>query len=358
VSPVPGCNPEDGETQIDTEQVAGLAYDANIRYYLAYDAADNCGVIGTTCPPGTGIPLQGLGEIDAELQTAIADNQADILSLSFGGPEAGQVGFEFNASGHGIQPLEFAALASEGIAIFVSSGDQGAETCQVWSAAPSPNSLCVSYPSTDPSVVSVGGTTTPLNAAGNLVGPLTGWGDQTSLGRGGSGGGVSAYFTLPPYQQGVVGVTGSMRNVPDVALNADSHTGVATLMYADPTLNARRIVSIGGTSVAAPETAAMWALVLQACKATAGCATAAGPASYRLGNPNAYFYKIYANAPQYASVFTDVLYGNNAQACSGGATACPSPTMDPGYSAGIGYDLVTGIGAPHARALIKAVVGK
>ena len=358
ISPTATCNPEDGETQIDTEQVAGLAYDANIHYYLAYNAADGCGAVGTTCPPGTGIPLQGLGEIDAELQTAIAEDQSDVLSLSFGGPETAQVGYEINASGHGLEPLEFAALASEGIAIFVSSGDAGAEQCQTWSAAPNPDSVCVSYPSTDPSVVSVGGTNTPLNAAGNLVGPLTGWGNQTSMGYGGSGGGVSQYFGLPAFQQGAVGVTGSMRNVPDVSLNADDHTGVATVLNADPSLGGRKIADYGGTSVAAPETAAMWALVLQACKQTASCATASGPAPYRLGNPNVYFYKIYANAAQYASVFTDVLYGNNAQASTCSDPSAPCPSTDPGYSAGVGYDLITGIGAPHARALIKAVVGQ
>ncbi|HTJ27873.1 MAG TPA: protease pro-enzyme activation domain-containing protein [Candidatus Limnocylindria bacterium] len=358
VSPVPGCNPEDGETQIDTEQVAGLAYDANIRYYLAYDAADACGVVGTTCPPGTGIPLQGLGEVDAELQTAIAENKADILSLSFGGPEAAQVGYEFNAAGHGLEPLEFAALASEGTAIFVSSGDSGAEGCMTWTAAPNPDSTCVSYPSTDPSVVSVGGTNTPLNSAGNFVGPLTGWGAQTSMGNGGSGGGVSAYFTLPAYQQGAAGVTGTMRNVPDVALNGDDHTGVATLLYGGTALGPLQIVSYGGTSVAAPEAAAMWALVLQACKETSGCADASGAVSYRLGNPDPYFYKIYANATQYPSVFTDVLYGNNAQSSTCSNPASPCPSTDPGYSAGTGYDLITGIGAPHARALITAVVGR
>jgi subtilase family serine protease len=358
ISPTATCNPEDGETQIDTEQVAGLAYDANIHYYLAYNAADGCGAVATTCPPGTGIPLQGLGEIDAELQTAIAENQSDVLSLSFGGPETGQVGYAFNASGHGLEPLEFAALASEGIAIFVSSGDSGAEECMPFTGLPNPDSLCVSYPATDPSVVSVGGTNTPLNAAGNLVGPLTGWGNQTSMGYGGSGGGVSAYFPLPAFQQGAAGVTGSMRNVPDVALNGDNHTGVATVLDADPLLGGRKIADYGGTSVAAPETAAMWALVLQACKQTSSCATASGAAPYRLGNPNVYFYKIYANAAQYASVFTDVLYGNNAMSSTCSDPASPCPSNDPGYSAGVGYDLITGIGAPHARALITAVVGR
>jgi hypothetical protein len=101
----------------------------------------------------------------------------------------------------------------------------------------------------------------------------------------------------------------------------------------------------------------MWALVLQACKQTASCATASGPVPYRLGNPNAYFYKIYANASTYATTFYDVMYGSNNTYCVPYATPCPSPT-DPGYTAGQGYDLVTGIGVPYARALIKAVVGK
>lgn len=356
--PSPTCNPEDVETQLDTEQLAGLAPDANLRYYLAYNPNDGCGVVGVDCPPGAGIPLQGLYEYNAELETAIADDRADVLSLSFGGPETANVGYEFNAAGTGITPLEMAALASEGIAVFVSSGDSGAEGCLQWSAAPDPNALCVSYPSTDPNVVSVGGVNTPLNTAGQFIGGITGWGFRTTNGYGGSGGGVSAYFSQPSFQQGAAGVTGTMRNVPDIALDGDALTGVAVLLYADPALSrSPDYLPVGGTSVAAPESAAMWALVLQACKATASCATASGPVPYRLGNPNAYFYKIYANSPEYASTFYDVVFGNNGQTCLGSSTPCPNPT-DTGYAAGTGYDLVTGIGVPFARALIKAVVGK
>src|SRR5262249_27290894 len=97
VEPIPTCNQEDGETQIDTEQASSLAYDANVHYYLAYNPNDGCGAIGSPCPPGAGIPLQGLGELDAELQSAIAENASDILSLSFGGAEDANLGFEFNA---------------------------------------------------------------------------------------------------------------------------------------------------------------------------------------------------------------------------------------------------------------------
>lgn len=355
--PTSTCNPEDGETQLDTEQLASLAPDANLRYYLAYNPNDGCGAIGTQCPAGAGVPEQGLLETDAELQTAIADDKADVLSLSWGGPETANVGAEFNASGTGITPLEMAALASEGIAVFVSSGDSGAEGCLNFNV-PDPNSVCVQYPSTDPNVVSVGGVNTPLNSAGQLLGGLTGWGNHTTGGFGGSGGGVSAYFPLSTYQQGAAGINGSMRNVPDIALDADGMTGVAMLLYGGSAFAGRQIVEpVGGTSVAAPEAAAMWALVLQACKQSSSCATASGPVPYRLGNPNAYFYKIYADSNAYPNTFYDVLYGDNSMVCIPTATPCPSPT-NPGYSAGKGYDLVTGIGVPYARALIKAVVGQ
>ncbi|HEX8805390.1 MAG TPA: protease pro-enzyme activation domain-containing protein, partial [Candidatus Aquilonibacter sp.] len=235
------CNPEDIETQLDTEQIASLAPNANLRYYLAYNPNDGCGEVGVDCPPGAGVPLQGLYEYNAELETAIADNRADVLSLSFGGPEAANVGYEFNSGGGGITPLEFAALASEGVAVFVSSGDSGAEACQTWSSAPDPDALCVSYPSTDPNVVSVGGVNTPLNTAGQFIGGITGWGFRTSNGFDGSGGGVSAYFALPAFQQGAVGISGTMRNVPDIALDADALTGVAVLLYGDPALGASQV---------------------------------------------------------------------------------------------------------------------
>ena len=355
--PTDTCNPEDLETQLDTEQLSSLAPDANVRYYLAYNPADGCGVVAADCPAGAGLPEQGLFESDAELQTAIADDRADVLSLSFGGPETLNVGGTFNASGTGITPLEMAALSSEGIAIFVSSGDSGAQGCFDFNA-PDPNALCVQYPSTDPNVVSVGGVNAPLNAAGQLLGGITGWGNRTSRGFSGSGGGVSAYFPLTPFQQGAAGVTGTTRNVPDIALDADGLTGVAVLLYGGSDFAGyQQVEPVGGTSAAAPEAAAMWTDVLQACKESSACATASGPYPYRLGNPNAYFYKIYASASEYPVTFYDVLYGDNSMVCIPNATPCPSPSS-PGYSAGKGYDLVTGVGVPFARALIKAVVGK
>lgn len=385
VAPTPSCNPEDGETQIDTEQIGSLARDSNIDYYLSYNPNDGCGAQNAPCSVGAGIALQGLSEADQELQNAISRNSADILSLSYGGPEIGSVGSTsppglfvpgVGAFGPtGLDPTLFAMLAAEGIAVFVSSGDSGAQQCGAPFLIPgNEDKQCVSYPATDPSVVSVGGVTTPLDGAGRFVGPVTAWGIQTQPGSG-TGGGVSAYFPLPPFQKNVPGVVGATRNQPDVSLEADPTTGVAFIRNADSSLGgaSQRPSAIGGTSVAAPEMAAMWALVLQACKNTASCAVAAGAKPYRLGNPNSILYGIDAKPALYAATFLDVTFGNNGVPPYCGRapqpTDCPTPdpassippsptpSLDPGFSAGVGYDNVTGLGVPFARALIHAVVG-
>jgi subtilase family serine protease len=394
-SPTPTCNPEDLEAQLDTEQSSSLAKDAAVEFYLAYNPNDGCAqsngnpVQGSPCPAGAGIPEQGIFETDEELQTIIDHNTADVVSGSYGGPELGDVDVspvsppaEFTSSGTGLDPTEFAMMVSEGMAVFMSSGDAGSNTCQL-GVAGHVDSLCVSYPASDPSVTGVGGTTTPLNAAGQIAGPITAWGVSTSAGSGGTGGGVSAYFPQPAWQLGAPGIIGTPlnRNVPDLALEGDPATGVAVLLYADKSFGGAELGGVGGTSVAAPEMAAMWALVVQACKQNAACASK-GPAAHpgRLGSPNPLIYGMYQSAAVYGSTFLAVLYGDNSQTayCSNpqnaagdpidcptpapGQTATPTPSippLDPGYSANPdgGYNQLTGLGVPFARALIRSVVG-
>jgi kumamolisin len=387
-SPTASCNPEDGETQLDTEQTAALARDSSIQYYLAYNPNDGCsnGAIGSPCPAGSGFAYQGLEESDEELQTVVDHDTADVVSISFGGPEPGLVApsgqasppYEFTSDGSGLDPMEFAAMAAEGMAVFVSSGDAGANECQDFGLQGLVDSLCVSYPSTDPSVVAVGGVTLPLNAAGQQIGPISAWGLQTSFGTSGTGGGVSAYFPQPSYQTGLPGIIGTTRNVPDLSLDGDPDTGVSLIVNADPSLGGETIEPIGGTSVSTPQMAAMWALVLQACKQTTSCVSKGkGAYPYRLGDPNATFYALYANAKSYATTFLPVDYGNNALAMycyynSSDDNNCPSPApgasptplpspipVASGYSANAagGYNQLTGIGVPFARALIRSVVG-
>jgi len=360
---LPTCNPEDVEAQIDTESVASLAPGSNVLFYLGYAPAycvdGNGDLTAAPCASGTTpYPLLGLNVSDEEIQQAIADNRVDVLSLSYGGPEVAEAPYELGSPDPttGLGPMEFAALAAEGVAVFVSSGDAGAEGCQRPAYQPQINQECVSYPATDPSVTGVGGVNAPLNAFGQLSNQISGWGLLTGGGSGGSGGGISAYFaqSLTPWQQGLPGISGSMRNVPDVSLLGDPETGMAALTNA---AFGASVGGEGGTSVAAPEMAAMWALVLQACAQSSTCATAQGAKRYRLGNAAPLLYAQYASAnsilPSYAHVFYDVLYGDNQQAVSGPGPS--SPPLDPGYNAGPGFDLVTGLGVPFARSLITAV---
>jgi subtilase family serine protease len=345
------CNPEDLESQLDTEQASSLAPDANVNFYVAYNPNECFGTCTAENPPSQQL---GLNVSDDEIEQAIADNASDVISMSFGLDEpdsqAGPPGY-FGTGTNNFGPLELASLASEGVAVFASSGDNGAEACSDGTMADEP---CVSYPATDPSAISVGGVNLPLDSSGRLTGPMTGWGVATQIsdGAGGSGGGCSAYFQEPSYASGVPNLPCSgMRVQPDVALDADTNTGVAVVMNAAPSLGGRVIADVGGTSVASPEMAAMWALVLEACRRTTACVShGSGNTAYRLGNPGTYLYAIYKNSAQYKASFYDVLFGNNALPSTGGIG------FDPGFSAGQGFDLVTGIGAPFGKNLISSVL--
>ncbi|MGH7728202.1 MAG: S53 family peptidase [Vulcanimicrobiaceae bacterium] len=347
------CNPEDVEAQLDTEQTSALAPNATINFYIAYNPTE-CFVSGGPYPAGkpclhagvNGVPATpqqalGISLSDDEIQQAIADDKSDVLSLSFGGAEPASTPGYFDASGNGFGPAEFAALVAEGTAVFVSSGDNGAQGCGT-------SAECVIYPASDPSVVAVGGVNSPLNAAGQLVGPLTGWGAQTQAAQpspSGSGGGCSQFFALTAFQAATTGIPCSKRALPDVSLDADTLTGVSVISNSAPGLGGPNLNAVGGTSVAAPEAAAMWALVLQACKASSTCtASGHGANPYRLGNPNAYYYPIYRNAQTYASTFYDVQFGSN------------NLPGDAGFTSGVGYDLVTGIGVPYALHLVQNVL--
>jgi subtilase family serine protease len=374
---LPQCNPEDAEAQIDTEQ-ALLAPDANTLFYITYVAAEcqdpSRPGPGGTCKsgdPGFLGPRIGLREADDSLQQAINDNDGaagatgtgpDILSLSYGGTETGN-GFyyidpntgAFSRSAFGTSV--FAALAVQGVAVFISSGDSGAQGC----ARPAFGNIhaqCVSWPAVDPDVVSVGGVTLPLDNAGRYIGPMTGWGYQTNAGSSGSGGGVSKLVPKPAWETGLNVPPGNRRVQPDASLDGDGITGVAT--FVNSRFGFVGTGSYGGTSVAAPQMAAMWALVLDACRQTASCRGPNG--TYRLGNPAPLFYRIFNNATQYPQTFYDVTFGNTGVIpClnnPGQVGPCPNPqpTPDAGFDAGTGFDLVTGVGVPFAGHLINAIV--
>jgi hypothetical protein len=172
------------------------------------------------------------------------------------------------------------------------------------------------YPAASPNVVAAGGTTLSLDANGNYQGE-TAWS--------GSGGGVSPDETEPAYQDGVQS-TGS-RTTPDVAFVSDRSTGVAVYDSYDNT-GGGPWNEMGGTSLAAPSWAALIAIADQG-RVALGRTTLDGgtqtlPALYSLPPTD----------------FHDITTGGNG-----------------GYSAGPGYDEVTGLGSPIANLLVPDLAG-
>ena len=171
-------------------------------------------------------------------------------------------------------------------------------------AASGDNGAGTIWPSVSPNVLSVGGTQLMTGPTGAYAGEI-GWSN--------SGGGLSLYEVEPSYQFGVQS-TGS-RTTPDVAYNAAPNTGFS--VYQGGTWYV-----VGGTSAGTPQWAGLIALADQQ------------RAQHGLGPLNQAQTQIY-NLP--ASDFHDVVFGSN------------------GYSAGVGYDLVTGLGSPVANRVISGL---
>ncbi len=150
---------------------------------------------------------------------------------------------------------------------------------------------------------------------------------------------------------------------PDVSLVGDPSTGVAFVTNAQW---GGTISGVGGTSVSAPEMAAMWADVLSACKIAtwirAMCPASAvsswqcrtlllcdlqeADARSAVGELRRHL--------AYNQVFYDIVYGDNQMQNPVYTPASPIP----GFSAGPGYDQVTGVGVPFAGHLIQAITGQ
>jgi kumamolisin len=215
----------------------------------------------------------------------------------------------------------FTALAGAGVTIFASSGDGGSNP----NADPhSDNDYSSSaraqpqHPASDPSVTGVGATTLTLDSSTGAEVSETGWSvGRTANGLAASGGGASLFFSRPDWQTGTGVGSGSMRMVPDVAVVGDPATGCYIVINGSAD-------QFGGTSISAPIWAGFGALINQA-RASAGLPPLGllGPKIYPLIGTTG---------------LRDITSGNNGL-----------------YSAGAGYDMVTGVGAPNMAALVPAL---
>jgi kumamolisin len=237
-------------------------------------------------------PNSDAGEVAMYAQ--MVSDDVSVISSSWGSPESSESSANMSSD-----DSDFEEAAAQGQSVYAASGDSGADD--------NGSSLSVDFPASDTYVTGVGGTTLTLTSA-NAWKSETAWSD--------SGGGYSSDFSTPSYQTSV-NSTGE-RAVPDVAADADPSSG--WLIYSEGSWQ-----EVGGTSAAAPNWAAF----------TADYDTAASDLSgSAFGYANSFIYST-AESSLYSSVFHDVTSGSNG-----------------GYSAGTGYDEVTGWGSYNGGAFI------
>jgi hypothetical protein len=225
------------------------------------------------------------------------------VSMSWGVPES-----ELDPNSIlGVDKVFTTPAGHGGVTFVAASGDSGA-----WYGA--------DWPAVSPNVLSVGGTSLTVRDSLGTYGSERGWN--------GSGGGISQVESEPAYQTGVQRTGG--RTTPDVSFDASPNT--AFYVYDSVPISGQAgWFAVGGTSAAAPQWAGLVAVVDQG-RAALGKGSLDGPTQTLPG--------LYSAAQTaYSSNFHDVTSGSN------------------GYSARVGYDLVTGLGTPVANHLITTLVG-
>jgi subtilase family serine protease len=262
----------------------------------------------------------GVAVVDALDQIA-SDKKVQTVSISYGIDEVQQGDTEMAAENQALTQL-----ASEGITVLVSAGDNGAYGRT--GGDYSPAQLEAPDPGSQPLVTCVGGTTLTTGPNEVWLGEEV-W-NRLGLGKGATGGGVSSYWTIPDWQvPGYVtnnGGSSTFRNVPDVGAVGDPLTGVG--VYSK--INGGWI-QIGGTSVSAPIWGGYISILNAASQYLYG--TTLGffnPTLYGLG------YLIGIGYGQPSNYLLPVPDGTNGDPGLYGGTA--------GYSAGNGYTNCTGSG--------------
>lgn len=322
----PGTNSGDeSESDLDIEWAGGIAKNATIVFVNSTDAFGSA-------------------------TYAVDNNVAPVLSITYGDCEQDLGTDEINTL-----TSVFQQANAQGMTVLAASGDQGAADCENSSATTATQGLAVDVPAAIPYVTGLGGTefsegsgtywssTNDANSGSALSYiPEIVWNDTAADDQlSASGGGKSTFFVKPSWQTGTGVPYDSARDVPDLAFAASPDHDGFLICSAGSCVNGFRMANedlnvIGGTSAAAPSFAAVVALLNQ-------------QTGKRQGNINP---TLYALASISTDAFHDITGGNNIVPCQSGSPDCPGGGKF-GYSAGVGYDLVTGLGSVDAYNLLR-----
>ena len=304
---------------------------------------------------------------------AVEDNQASVLSISFGNcePFLGNAGNQFWSA-------LWEQAAAQGQTVLVASGDSG-PACSgffpfVSGIASTPWNVAVGgtdffysdYATGAASAATLWNQTNDSNL-GSLKAPLPEqvWNDPFGLNAisdpfasGEGGGGPSSCSTLssntclngypkPIWQAGPGVPADGVRDLPDVSLFASNGANLSAYPIcafagecAPGAGGQVEIAVIGGTSASAPAMAGIMALVNQ-----------------KYGRQGQANFSLYALAQQKPTAFHDITLGSNSAHCPAGTVNCIQNAnghyATTVYSAGPGYDLASGLGSVDASVLVN-----
>ncbi len=324
----------------DSSRVA-WATETTLDVEYAHAAAPGAKILLSETPIDNSDLILGLPQIVAAEQYILKHYHVDVISQSFTATE------RTFPSKTAVDALRGAYIQAQEqhVTVVASSGDTGATGTDL-TGVDYYTSPAVSYPASDPLVTSVGGTALHLDANGDRTAPDTVWNDtydsalnQTYEGNAGpnplaSGGGTSALFTRPSYQDGVENVVGDARGVPDVSMSAACSSPVTT--YQSFGGKSPGWYPSCGTSEATPLFAGVVALADQA-------------AGHDLGLINPGLYQL---AAEHARGIVPVTSGNNTVSFQQNG----AEHTVPGYPASSGYSLSAGLGTIDAAALVPELV--
>ncbi len=293
-----------GEAALDTELAAFNAPSASLVVYQAPNVA------------GDAVSFDVFNRI-------ASDDTAHVVTTSWGNCEDIVPQSDLNT-----ENSIFQRMALQGQTMIAAAGDSGSEDCFTRFSMGS-TQLAVDDPGAQPDVISAGGTTLPITG----VGSQTAWNDCQSqpdflcaddasggtLSHGAGGGGYSVQWPKPSYQP----ILSANRAVPDLSYPSDPQNSSVVVYFAGSW------GGVGGTSVASPTNAGLFADTDQGCYRSLGMV---GPNLYANGN---------------SANFTDIQSKNNDFTDTNGGD----------YSAVAGYDPATGLGTAIDQNLAIALQG-
>jgi subtilase family serine protease len=332
--------PPSGSQSPGQEDSNAWSIEVALDIEYAHTTAPQANILLVTTPTAETLGVQGFPNMMNAEQFVVDHHLADVVTQSFGAAE------DSFGSHQSLQNLRhaFQSGTKQGITFLASSGDYGSTgyskepVSSGGTLLPTPQ---VGWPASDPLVTAVGGTNLCTDVyTGTTVDSThppvdcTKYPGQRETAWNGSGGGFSHVFARPSYQDtlpaGSTPIPATTRGVPDISMDASCTTWVYVL---DTAPGRGGYYGVCGTSAASPMFSGIVAIADQY-------------AGRDLGQINGDLYTL-ANSSSSANAIFDVVDGDNIQAGTG----------IPGYSAGTGWDAVTGLGTPNGLAFVKGLVG-